>query len=363
MNQNRYDIWYVQSAALKLTYQAMTLSIRHLKHGIARTRFNREVTYYAKRIADNVQQGQKTHEQGIQALLQEQHSLLTQSQRLMLDRQNKITGAVTRIPVARLTQPNLTPDPERLLRFVHAQRLETSNHKSTTITSAPPRPAPVDNYRMLSPEQWPAAVEYYDPGFYIVPKSTTLEKLQAQLFTSPTTAVLTKFRVLNPGLDQIKAGQMIVLSDPDNPQCTKAEAKLMSAALRVNEALADLDQDEADFMVRHRDEIETFLTRGSTSIGIGEAILANHLKSVGALLNEVDDLHTSSFKKYGNLNSAEFFAERKRLFGLLDDQLTALTKKGINFPDHPKLKTALGISNRSLVHRWGRAGGVGMNPG
>ena len=31
--------------------------------------------------------------------------------------------------------------------------------------------------------------------------------------------------------------------------------------------------------------------------------------------------------------------------------------------DHPKLKTALGISSRSLVHHWDKAGGPGQIPG
>jgi len=77
----------------------------------------------------------------------------------------------------------------------------------------------------------------------------------------------------------------------------------------------------------------------------------------------LQSLHTSTFEKHGHLRSPEFFAKRKELFAQLDTQLTSLTKKSIGFPDHPKLKTALGISSRSLVHRAGRAGGFGQNPG
>ncbi|MFW0756983.1 hypothetical protein ACN1C3_19990, partial [Pseudomonas sp. H11T01] len=43
--------------------------------------------------------------------------------------------------------------------------------------------------------------------------------------------------------------------------------------------------------------------------------------------------------------------------------LTALTKKGIGFPDHPNLKTALGIATPNLVHRWRKAGAAGQIPG
>jgi hypothetical protein len=33
-------------------------------------------------------------------------------------------------------------------------------------------------------------------------------------------AVIAKYRALNPTVDQVKAGQLIVLSDPNNPRCT-----------------------------------------------------------------------------------------------------------------------------------------------
>ena len=77
----------------------------------------------------------------------------------------------------------------------------------------------------------------------------------------------------------------------------------------------------------------------------------------------LQSLHTSTFEQHGHLRSPEFFVKRKELFAQLNTQLTSLTKKSIGFPDHPKLKTALGISSRSLVHRAGRAGGFGQNPG
>jgi len=40
-----------------------------------------------------------------------------------------------------------------------------------------------------------------------------------------------------------------------------------------------------------------------------------------------------------------------------------MTRKGIGFPDHPDLKSALGISSRSLVHQWTKAGAPGQIPG
>jgi len=63
-----------------------------------------------------------------------------------------------------------------------------------------------------------------EPGFHIVQKSVRRELLRAQLLGDPSQAVSDKFNSLNPGLDLIKAGSIITLSDPNNHRCTREEA-------------------------------------------------------------------------------------------------------------------------------------------
>ena len=223
---------------------------------------------------------------------------------------------------------------------------------------------PVEREKPPLPEAEPIVrPQPQEPGFYVVPKSTTGEKLKAALFPVQNPAVISKFEALNPNLGNLNAGSMIVLSDPNNLQCTREEAILMQAAAKTNDALKELSPEEADFMVRHRDEIETFLARGATSIGIGEAMFANNLENVRGLFKEIEALHVRSFQADGHLRSAAFFAERKHLLAQLNTNLTAMTRKSIGFPDHPNLKSALGISSRSLVHRWTMAGGAEQIPG
>ncbi|ASN72593.1 hypothetical protein 9F4_17 [uncultured Caudovirales phage] len=202
-----------------------------------------------------------------------------------------------------------------------------------------------------------------EPGFYVVRKSTTVDQLKAALFSSQYPAVMSKFDALNPGLSTVNAGSMIVLSDPNNLQCTREEAILMAAAAKANEAVKALSPEEADFMARHRDEIETVIARGATAIGIGEAMFAKNLDDVRKLFKEVEALHIRSFQTDGHLRSPAFFAERRRLLAQLNTNLTTLTRKSIGFPDHPNLKSALGISSRSLVHHWTLAGGADQIPG
>jgi hypothetical protein len=202
-----------------------------------------------------------------------------------------------------------------------------------------------------------------EPGFYIVPKSTTREQLEASLFTLRDPAVMGKFKLLNPNLRDVKAGLMIVLSDPSNYQCTREEALLMDVAAKTNQIIETLSPEEADFMVQHRDVIQTFLTYGSNAIGVGASIFKNNLDNVGNALRDIEALQTNTLQRDGHLRSPTFFVERQRLLAQLNSHMTALTRKGIGFPDHINLKKMLGISSQSLVHHWTHASPGGQIPG
>ena len=137
----------------------------------------------------------------------------------------------------------------------------------------------------------------------------------------------------------------------------------MEAAQRVNNALEPLSDDESTFMARHHDEIEHFLSEGATAIGIGEVMFSKHLDNLKLTLTELEALHQRTFQQHGKLQTSEFFAHRKLLMSQLDNSLGPLVRKGVGIPDHPKLKNALGISSRSLVHHWSKAGAPGSIPG
>lgn len=224
----------------------------------------------------------------------------------------------------------------------------------------PENPTPPKTEPVLRQKPKPLPEE---PGFYIVMKSTTGEQLKAALFAAQDPAVMSKFEALNPNLGYINAGTMIVLSDPNNLHCTREEAILMQASANTNDAIKQLSPEEADFMVKHREEFESFFAHASTSIGMGEAMFAKNLDDVKQLMKDIEALHVRTFEASGGLRTAEFFAERKRLLAQLNTNLTALTRKSIGFPDHPNLKSALGISSRSLVHRWTLAGAADQIPG
>jgi uncharacterized Zn-binding protein involved in type VI secretion len=204
-----------------------------------------------------------------------------------------------------------------------------------------------------------------EPGFYIAPKSMTREALEASLFGWSDQAVMRKFQALNPGLGDVKAGSMIVLGDPNNTSCTYQEALLMQAAQQVKLALDPLTPEEAEFMFRHAAEIASFTGETSTWLGVSAVVMEKHLTRLRETLQAMERLHQESYRQHGHLKSPQFFAERQRLLAQLDAHLLNSTRlRGqTTLGDHPKLKTALGISSRSLVHHWDKAGAPGRIPG
>ncbi|WP_339435928.1 PAAR domain-containing protein [Pseudomonas sp. EL_65y_Pfl1_R32] len=204
-----------------------------------------------------------------------------------------------------------------------------------------------------------------EPGFYIVPKSMSREALEATPFSTIDPAVMRKFQSLNPNTGNVKAGSMIVLSDPNNTSCTYQEAQLMQAAQQVSESLDSLTPDEADFLYRHGAEIAGFIGHTSTWLGVSAVVMEKHLNNLRDTLQAIERLHQENYRQHGHLKSSQFFTDRQRLMNQLDAHLLNSTRlRGqTTLGDHPKLKAALGISSRSLVHHWDKAGAPGQIPG
>ncbi|MFW9270378.1 PAAR domain-containing protein [Pseudomonas sp. NR3] len=268
------------------------------------------------------------------------------------------------------------PCKARLIPSVFWATYEGANSAPQASRAAQPAPQPATSAPTASrqsffspsinpPPPTSSRVEPQEPGFYVVPKSVTREALEATLFLSPDPAVMRKFRALNPHLDVVKAGSMIVLSDPNNHQCTREEAQVMAAAETVNAALEDLTAEQADFMHRHAAEIASFTGQTSTWLGVSAVVMEKHLTSLRDTLQAMERLHRDSYRQHGHLKSAQFFTERKLLLAQLDAHLlnSSRLRGHTTLGDHPKLKTALGISSRSLVHHWNKAGAPGQIPG
>ncbi|AMB85149.1 hypothetical protein AWM79_07430, partial [Pseudomonas agarici] len=109
----------------------------------------------------------------------------------------------------------------------------------------------------------------------------------------------------------------------------------------------------------------SFAGHASIWLGVSTMVMERHLSGLRDTLQAMERLHQQSYRQHGHLKSPQFFAERRHLLSQLDAHLLNSTRlRGqTSLGDHPKLKTALGISNRSLVHHWDKAGAPGQIPG
>lgn len=257
------------------------------------------------------------------------------------------------------------PEPEQV-REMPPIPLPFSASPSPTAPSAASRPgnAPTATRPVSADED----NEVAEPGFYIVPRSTTRQQLIAELFgEAPSPEVMRKFNGLNGSLgeDIVKAGQMVVLGDPRNYMCMREEAHLMEAAEEVAVALADLTPEDADFMNKYHGEIASFLGSTSTWAGVTMTVMEKHLEKLTEKMMEGVSIHQNAFARDKHFKGAEFTTAREKWISELDSQLLnsrrirSLTTLG----DHPKLKKALGISTKSLAYHWKKAGGIGDIPG
>ena len=247
------------------------------------------------------------------------------------------------------------------------QAARASAQPASSTAASQPVPPRQSGFTPSSPPA-PSAfnrVEPQEPGFYVVPTTMTRQALEATLFPAPDPAVMSKFRALNPGFNELKAGSLIVLSDPHNTTCTYQEAQLMQAAQQVKIALDPLTPDEAEFLLRHGAEIASFTGQTSTWLGVSAVMMEKHLGNLRDTLQAMERLHQDTYRQHGHLKSTQFRDQRQHLLKQLDAHLLNSThlRGQTSLGDHPKLKKALGISTKSLVHHWNKAGAPSQIPG
>ena len=201
-----------------------------------------------------------------------------------------------------------------------------------------------------------------EPGFHVVQSPMSKTILLAALY-SDASAKPDSFDRLNPGLGgQVLPGEMIVLGDPEGMACTREEADLMEVAAQVNAQVRALDQDEAQFLVKYHALLEAVTSTSSAGLGAGAVMVSKQIGSIEKTLRNIERLHQDSYRKHGHLNHPEFFERRRALFKELDFSLGSVARQGMSLDDDAKLKRALGLSSKSIVHSW-KTAGVGGIPG
>lgn len=88
------DYWIASDAASNLIKQAGTLSGRHIRDGMLRMQFNREMSYYAKSLINDVERGKRTSQHVVIEMKREQRSLLDQGIEITQKGAGVIAGAL-----------------------------------------------------------------------------------------------------------------------------------------------------------------------------------------------------------------------------------------------------------------------------
>lgn len=201
-----------------------------------------------------------------------------------------------------------------------------------------------------------------DSGFTIIPYGGTTEAWQRLLFTeNPPAGAKELFATLNGPDERYKAGSIMLVVDP-NKQNSEQIAHMQAAKARVDAALAPLSIQQANFLFKHKDTIEMFAAAASTASDTygysGQATEAakGYFEQVEKIFVEIEKTYKNQYITSGTLIGEQFFVERRRLFGQLDSVLKMFMKHRFMFNEYTDLKSALGLSSRSITHRWNETG-------
>ncbi len=152
---------------------------------------------------------------------------------------------------------------------------------------------------------------------------------------------------------QVRPGQMVIITPPDAQQCTAFEADLTEIARRINQQLEAQSEEQAKLAAENYALLSNVASYSGAGYGVAVNYFSNHKKQVEYILNEIEKLHVRTYNRTGKFNSSTFFNHRKRLFQQLDNVLKTMigrSRMGLNI-DRGNIKQSLGLSTKSIVHQ------------
>lgn len=233
---------------------------------------------------------------------------------------------------------------------------ETVAHTDLSyLVKMPELPGPIEP----EPEQHAQTVKKktgIDAGFAVLPYGGTTEAWQRLLFTeNPPAGAKELFATLNGTDEKYKAGSIMLLVDPEK-QDDEQIAHMKAAKERVDAALEPLTMQEATFLHKHKDTIDLFTSRASTTTGIASDAAGKYFEKIENVLIKIQQAYKNQYITSGSLISEQFYILRRQLFSELDSILTNFTRHKLALQDYPDIKRALGLSTSSITHRWNQTG-------
>lgn len=197
-------------------------------------------------------------------------------------------------------------------------------------------------------------------GFIIVNRDATLKELENEIFTdeSPSKAIAL-FRKLNGQDDSvIKAGNILLLADPEYP-CEEELAQLIAAQKTTQRALeaVEIEGIDRNFFLNNYATLSNFSSIASTGIGIAGTVGEVYFNKINDILNQIDQLYKSTYIGNAVLGGEAYYLRRGILFSQLDTLLKhSFLRQVMDLPQDKKIKSALRLSSKSIVHHWKKSG-------
>lgn len=194
--------------------------------------------------------------------------------------------------------------------------------------------------------------------YHFAKKNQTVDELIRSLYSQPSQLAVDHFKAINSHLknNRVKVGQMVVITPPNSQQCTLFEAELAEVALKIDEKLAKLSEEEARIIAENYQLLNNITSVGSAGAGGMLVYFNRHVHSIERILKQINELYVKTYNTTSTLNTHHFFQQRKMLFARLDTVLSSLVgeaRMGFSF-DQNHIKKSLGLSTKSALHQWRR---------
>ena len=188
--------------------------------------------------------------------------------------------------------------------------------------------------------------------YHFVIKPQSVDELFNTLYERPSELSKQHFIAINSHLDQqVRPGQMVIITPPDAQQCTPFEANLMDAARRIDQQLAAQSEEEAKVMAEYYGLLANVATYSGAGYGVAVNYFKQHKNQVEHILNSIEKLYVDTYNRR-KLSTEAFYRMRRNLFQQLDNVLKSMVGRarlGMDI-ERGKLKRSLGLSTKSLVH-------------
>ncbi|HDC2660951.1 TPA: hypothetical protein O7142_003432 [Salmonella enterica] len=202
-----------------------------------------------------------------------------------------------------------------------------------------------------------------EPGFCVVPELTTPKSYECELMVNPPSGVKELYHQLNPEKNK-KAGSILIVADPEK-QDAKQIKILETARNKIDKALEPLSNEEAKLLHDNKTAVDIFSSQlHSDALGTSGDVMG-YIKDIGGeyyseinkILKDIEKLYQDAYSQNnGRISGEEFFGRRKILFNQLDAVLNRFSKSQLGLPQYETLKKTLGLSARSITHKWDQTG-------